>query len=384
MFGTEKGEAFSQSLAFIRFVLALPKNMKTNVTFFVKFWVMSILAFVICGALPLHHLITTIIDKTGVDISEDISVFLGCTGALATSYLFVAQLENWIKFIADITSFDSYDKPSSFETVKKRTNLFSLVYSFYLILATLIYGTISYISTGDCIGLNEKKGLHELCGSFVPIKPPFNASSLMIRELIFLTQMVLFFFSLMPGAMICFMTYESTEMVLTHVQHLKQYFTNVFNTSGREERSKRVRLCVNYHNHILSLSSRLNLLVKYTIGHMSLIAAIVFASIGNQIFKATKPLAAVLYLIGYVVSLFMICHAGQQLTDEVMSINYAVYDSKWYEADAKTMKDILFILMRSHKPVTLDALPLGALNYPLFLMIFKTSYSYLTLLNQST
>ncbi|KAJ8961301.1 hypothetical protein NQ318_008987, partial [Aromia moschata] len=66
------------------------------------------------------------------------------------------------------------------------------------------------------------------------------------------------------------------------------------------------------------------------------------------------------------------------------SIGDAVYSSRWYQSDAKTMKTCLLIMMRTNRPATLDALPLGKMDYQLFLMILKTSYSYLTLLNQTT
>ncbi|CAH1978125.1 unnamed protein product [Acanthoscelides obtectus] len=39
--------------------------------------------------------------------------------------------------------------------------------------------------------------------------------------------------------------------------------------------------------------------------------------------------------------------------------------------------------MRTQKPAYLAALPLGTVNYALFMMIIRTSYSYLTLLNNS-
>nr|QNH68040.1 odorant receptor 14 [Apriona germarii] len=116
---------------------------------------------------------------------------------------------------------------------------------------------------------------------------------------------------------------------------------------------------------------------------MSLICAIVFGTIGNQALKS-KPLGALLYLLGYVVALFLPCHAGQRLLDETLSVSDAVYESKWYDCDVRTMKDILFIIARCQNPQYLDALPLGSFNYPLFLLIVKTSYSYLTLLQQST
>ncbi|KAJ8939007.1 hypothetical protein NQ314_011257 [Rhamnusium bicolor] len=47
----------------------------------------------------------------------------------------------------------------------------------------------------------------------------------------------------------------------------------------------------------------------------------------------------------------------------------AVYASNWHKADARTMKDLAFVLSRCQKPIRFDSLPLGILDYPLFLMV---------------
>ncbi|VEN63784.1 unnamed protein product [Callosobruchus maculatus] len=82
--------------------------------------------------------------------------------------------------------------------------------------------------------------------------------------------------------------------------------------------------------------------------------------------------------------MFMICHAGQKIRDESLSVADSIYFSDWYRGTIQQRKDIAFMMFRSQKPIFFDALPFGTLNYPLFVMIIKTSYSYLTLLNQST
>nr|QNH68044.1 odorant receptor 19 [Apriona germarii] len=111
--------------------------------------------------------------------------------------------------------------------------------------------------------------------------------------------------------------------------------------------------------------------------------ALIFGCIGNLILKS-KPLAGICYLMGYITALFLLCHGGQRITDETLSVADAVYNSRWYHGDAQIMRDMIIILARSQRPASLGALPLGAMNYSLFLMIIKTSYSYLTLLNQNT
>ncbi|KAJ8961300.1 hypothetical protein NQ318_008986, partial [Aromia moschata] len=79
-----------------------------------------------------------------------------------------------------------------------------------------------------------------------------------------------------------------------------------------------------------------------------------------------KPIVCVLPLAGYVLALFLLCHAGQRLTDETRTIGCALYKSKWYKADAKIMRDVLLVLLRCKKPSILEAVPLGTMDYPCF------------------
>ncbi|CAH1963363.1 unnamed protein product [Acanthoscelides obtectus] len=120
-------------------------------------------------------------------------------------------------------------------------------------------------------------------------------------------------------------------------------------------------------NTISSYSDQLNRLVQATVGHVSLVAALVFGCIGNQIFKS-KPLGASVFLAGWVIAMFVICHAGQKIRDESLSVTDAIYFSDWHRGTVEQKKDIAFMMFRSQKAIFFDALPFGSLNYPLFMM----------------
>ncbi|KAJ8939436.1 hypothetical protein NQ318_010620 [Aromia moschata] len=56
------------------------------------------------------------------------------------------------------------------------------------------------------------------------------------------------------------------------------------------------------------------------------------------------------------------------LMGETSTIGLALYKSKWYEGHAKIMKDVLLVLLKCEKPAIMEAVPLGTLDYPLFLL----------------
>ncbi|CAH1991959.1 unnamed protein product [Acanthoscelides obtectus] len=180
-----------------------------------------------------------------------------------------------------------------------------------------------------------------------------------------------------------FMTHNSTILTLTHLEQFGRMFHKAFEAKREDEIRAKLYHCVRYHNHILRIGAHISQLTKGTLGHISLTSAICLGCIGNQILNE-RSIRAFMHLAGFAVGFFMVCFAGQKMIDETSSIREVVYFAKWYEAPPALIRDVKYIIARCEIPITLPALPLGVLGYPLYLMIVKTSYSYLTLLNQTT
>ncbi|XP_050515022.1 uncharacterized protein LOC126890211 [Diabrotica virgifera virgifera] len=84
---------------------------------------------------------------------------------------------------------------------------------------------------------------------------------------------------------------------------------------------------------------QLNRLTKGCVGMLSLTVSLVCALIVNQFIHMTE------------------------------SITTNIVCSKWYTADISVKKDVLFILLSTQRPFTLNALPLGTLNLELLLLV---------------
>ncbi|CAH1176464.1 unnamed protein product [Phaedon cochleariae] len=130
------------------------------------------------------------------------------------------------------------------------------------------------------------------------------------------------------------------------------------------------------------LAENLRDLARQSIGSVSLFSALVLGCTEYSIMR-TKPIGGILFMIGWMAGLMIVCYAGERLMEEIVSVGAAISESQWYITDGETKKDIVFILLRSQKPIYLEAAPIGILNYALFVMILRTSYSYMTLLNQT-
>ncbi|XP_019762286.1 odorant receptor 85b [Dendroctonus ponderosae] len=91
-----------------------------------------------------------------------------------------------------------------------------------------------------------------------------------------------------------------------------------------------------------------------------------------------------LHLIGYAMAVFLVCQNGQKIRDQTYDIQDAVYKARWYDNITSTTKDSQLIMLRCQKPLCMDAIPFGIFNFSLLLVIIKTSYSYLTLINKTS
>nr|CAI5833845.1 unnamed protein product [Callosobruchus analis] len=117
-------------------------------------------------------------------------------------------------------------------------------------------------------------------------------------------------------------------------------------------------------------------------GHLAVIWAGSLGCICNQILQC-KLLGALLYLLGYLFTCCCFVDAGQSLLNKSGSIAEKLYNIPWYVGTIKEQKCIMFMITRAQIPMKLSAKPFGNYSCGFFIMIIKTAYSYLTLLQNS-
>jgi hypothetical protein len=98
-------------------------------------------------------------------------------------------------------------------------------------------------------------------------------------------------------------------------------------------------------------------------------------------------LCAGVHVVGWIIALLVACVAGQRLTDAVGSAQHsllcltamfqsesifdAIWMSKWYQADLRLKKDILFLLACSQKKLYITVGPFGVLSFELFVSVIE-------------
>uniref|UniRef100_A0A6P7GDF5 Uncharacterized protein LOC114336775 n=1 Tax=Diabrotica virgifera virgifera TaxID=50390 RepID=A0A6P7GDF5_DIAVI len=139
-------------------------------------------------------------------------------------------------------------------------------------------------------------------------------------------------------------------------------------TDDKNEQRRRLNKWIKYHTHIVTILAELDEFSKGSIGTLSLAVSIVCAVTVNQVLKGEKTIAGLATGIGWFYSFIINCITGQRVINLTDSITTNIVCSKWYTVDIRLKKDIGFVLFRTQRPFTLNALPLGTLNMELLLM----------------
>ncbi|CAH1103541.1 unnamed protein product [Psylliodes chrysocephalus] len=252
---------------------------------------------------------------------------------------------------------------------------------FYTVIAVFLYSGQSIMEYPKCQERNLKENLHEMC-SLIPLWNPFHEVTNTVWWSVCACQLLFCSIIFMSTVSVIFLIYNVTLMLISHVNYFKELIINTFQQDDPRVKTEKIKYCIQYHKHIINLGHELSYLVNITVGDITLSSGICIGCIANQSMNELS-VRAFMHLFGFCIGFFALCHAGQVIINESSSIKDAIYSTSWYLCDWRTMKDVRFILARSQIPIGLAA-PFGFLGYPLYMMIIRRSYSYATLLNQTT
>ncbi|XP_044263226.1 odorant receptor 49a-like [Tribolium madens] len=331
----------------------------------------------------LTHFINVFKEDLDVDVSGDISVIAVVTGLHFMLITFVWGHKNIAHLWENLGPHNNFGTPDNFQKRCKQLNFYSRLYSYYCYLGLIVYIIMKNRGGIECRRLNVEKNLTEICGLVTTFWAPFDIDFFPFRQILFVDQVFATYFIVKGGAAISFTTLEVGEYIILKLKHLKRLLKEVFDDSREEVQRKRLLHCIKYHQYIISIQELYDGRYKHCNGCYILMVGIIIASLSNEIMKKHN-IEALLHLAGWVFSFYICCFSGQSLLSESLTIPDAAFESKWYKAPIYMRKELLLLMLKSQKPLILHATPIGVMSLSLFITLVKTSYSYYTLLNQST
>lgn len=125
-----------------------------------------------------------------------------------------------------------------------------------------------YFFLEKCKKTNIEKGMHEICGTVMPVWRPYQVGTL---ELVLININQLFTLGtnkiidlircfkirsfsvnlIVPSALILFGSWDAASLIVCKIHHLKDLFLDAFNTEDLALRQNRLKFCIRYHQEIL-------------------------------------------------------------------------------------------------------------------------------------
>ncbi|XP_044271235.1 odorant receptor 85b-like [Tribolium madens] len=376
----DSSPVLQKSIEIMKNLQLWPQNEQTNLR---RRYLIVIL---LCSPLTVGlaaHLIVCLKDNLDVDLSANIAVLSAVAGLTYMLIVFVWSHDKLVHLLAKLGTHEIFGAPDNFKKRSGRLNLYSRLYLYYADGGLLVYALWQIVEMPECRKLNQEKGLSEICGLIVPFWAPFNIEWFPLKHIIWINQLFGLYIIITGGAAVSMTTFEVAQYICLKIKHLNRLLREAYDDPREEVIENKLLHCIRYQQHIIRTNELFNVCYKHCNGCYVVMVGIIIASLLNQILKE-KSVGAVIHFAGWICSFFICCHAGQAVLSESLTVPQAALNSKWYEAPLKSQKELLLLLVRSQKAFNLQATPVGIMSFDLFITLLKTSYSYFTLLHQST
>ncbi|XP_043268856.1 odorant receptor 22c-like [Venturia canescens] len=140
------------------------------------------------------------------------------------------------------------------------------------------------------------------------------------------------------------------------------------------------------HSHLVDLVDKLENTFHLIILAQLLMSALLICIMGVQVIIALKTddaftgIKASIVLSSLMSQLFLYSYGGDYLTSQNEKLGYAVYENSWFNLTPKTVKDLIFMMMRAGKPIRVTAGKFFIMTLGTFMDILKISVSYMSFL----
>nr|XP_050864776.1 odorant receptor Or2-like [Vespula vulgaris] len=145
-----------------------------------------------------------------------------------------------------------------------------------------------------------------------------------------------------------------------------------FRQEKEEDRVREIREFVDKHAHLLGLARR----IEDTFTNVLLV---LLMTNGMHICLTGNGFATVAFVV-ILIQLFLYSYAGDFLSSLTQDIYHVIYNYPWYELSPNNVRNLVFIIMRAHKPFRLRAGRFYPMDIDSFKNILKASFSYFSVL----
>ncbi|XP_066142193.1 uncharacterized protein [Euwallacea fornicatus] len=303
---------------------------------------------------------------------------LGGYVAILTNILFAIKYEMWSELLKQTISTE-FGKSLNFDKIKQQGDMMGKIFYICSFISVLVTAIFKLLTEKTCLRSNF--GRNEICGVLLVAWIPSGlADSVVYKRCVFLHQL-LSFWTIIAFTEILNIQYQICNLIDDKIKHTAWMF-NKINTAGTPTlQYQQFSFCIKYHQYILKLCEYFDNTSRKTMGHVTLSTSVVMSFLLYNGMKGNYSLLC--YGGNYLLNLAFMCHTGQKLEDAMSKLGAFIYLSRWYECCSEIRKAVPLVILRSQRLVGLQAVPIGRLNYILFFMVMKTTYTYLNLMKNT-
>nr|AXY83415.1 putative odorant receptor 53 [Conopomorpha sinensis] len=145
----------------------------------------------------------------------------------------------------------------------------------------------------------------------------------------------------------------------------------------------RLRVCVRSHQMALRAAKEIEACFSLPIFAQFSVSLCIICVTAFQLATIDNPMlfvAFLFYLFNMIYQVYIYCYQGNEIVEQSTSLVDAAYASPWHRTSTAVRRRLLFLMMRSRKPVIIKAGGITTVTLQTFMAIVKTSYSLFTLL----
>ncbi|XP_071054146.1 odorant receptor 47b-like [Onthophagus taurus] len=329
----------------------------------------------------LYNLIKIIADS-GVSLGEKCNCLLACATYLMmfSNYilLYIKRHEHRTIFKI-IQCFDNFGNPQNLEQEIKFIDRLCFLLSAYCGFAAFTATLEGFREYESCVEVRADTNRLIYCGFVVEVSYPFYELKGSLYYIHTVIQAYIAFHTCFCGCQALISSIATIELIIIRINHLKQLVRIIVDENEEDEiQYNKLRICILYHIHIIDLTGKVNSCYKSAITIVLLGYAINVGCSMIAFFEEYSTMA-MLNLVGWTFTVYLVCRSGQRLHDKSLSIGDAFFDLNWLTSKKQKL-NIQFVILRANKPLTYETLwGLGAFLFETYMKIMSAAYRFTSL-----
>lgn len=163
------------------------------------------------------------------------------------SVLYIKNQKKIAQLLKDLSTFNNFGKPPSFDKTNAQLNFFANCMFTYALIGVILYTGVQCFLKSQCEALKIEYKLNTTCGFIIPTRLPFKTDYFPMYQVLFIYMFILMLLMTRLALLISCNLLEIAYNVSVRIDHLKTMFSECFKYKNYILSRKNFNRCVSYH-----------------------------------------------------------------------------------------------------------------------------------------